>query len=204
MRFGDPECQVLMMRLKSDLLPALLATADGVLETFDLRWHDDAALTVVMATKGYPGDYAKGTEIRGLDAARAVPGVEIFHAGTRREGDRLLATGGRVLNVTARGKTVAEAQARAYEAVAKIDWPGGFYRSDIGWRAIAREKARAMNVIADLFPGFAERRIETAGGRDLPAHRRHRTAAAAAARLSADARHAGTRSRPSWRATARW
>ena len=140
-RFGDPECQVLMMRLKSDLLPALLATADGVLETFDLRWHDDAALTVVMAAKGYPGDYAKGTEIRGLDAARAVEGVEIFHAGTRQEGDRLLAAGGRVLNVTARGKTVAEAKQRAYEAIAKIDWPGGFYRRDIGWRAIAREKA---------------------------------------------------------------
>ena len=142
MRFGDPECQVLMMRLKSDLLPALVATVDGVLETFDLRWHDEPALTVVMATKGYPGDYRNGTEIRGLDAARAVPGVEIFHAGTRREGDRLLAAGGRVLNVTARGKTVAEAQQRAHEAIARIDWPGGFYRSDIGWRAIARERNR--------------------------------------------------------------
>jgi phosphoribosylamine--glycine ligase len=141
-RFGDPECQVLMMRLKSDLLPALLATVDGVLETFDLRWYDEPALTIVMATKGYPGEYTNGTEIRGLDAARAVPGVEIFHAGTRREGDRLLATGGRVLNVTARGRTVAEAKQRAHEAIAKIDWPGGFYRSDIGWRAIAREKAR--------------------------------------------------------------
>ena len=139
-RFGDPECQVLMMRLKSDLLPALIATADGVLDTFDLRWHEDAALTVVMAAKGYPGDYAKDTEIRGLEAARAVPGVEIFHAGTRRDGNRLLAVGGRVLGVTARSKTVAEAQARAYEAVRAIDWPGGFYRTDIGWRAVAREK----------------------------------------------------------------
>jgi phosphoribosylamine--glycine ligase len=139
-RFGDPECQVLMMRLKSDLLPALIATADGVLDTFDLRWHEDAALTVVMAAKGYPGDYAKDTEIRGLEAARAVPGVEIFHAGTRRDGNRLLAAGGRVLGVTARGKTVAEAQARAYDAVRAIDWPGGFYRTDIGWRAVAREK----------------------------------------------------------------
>ncbi len=139
-RFGDPECQVLMMRLKSDLLPALIATADGVLDTFDLRWHEDAALTVVMAAKGYPGDYAKDTEIRGLEAARAVRGVEIFHAGTRRDGNRLLAAGGRVLGVTARGKTVAEAQARAYEAVRAIDWPGGFYRTDIGWRAVAREK----------------------------------------------------------------
>jgi phosphoribosylamine---glycine ligase len=139
-RFGDPECQVLMLRLKSDLLAALIATAEGVLDTFDLRWHDDAALTVVMASKGYPGDYAKDTEIRGLEKAREVPGVEIFHAGTRREGDRLLAAGGRVLCVTARGKTVAEAQARAYEAVHAIDWPGGFYRNDIGWRAVAREK----------------------------------------------------------------
>jgi phosphoribosylamine---glycine ligase len=139
-RFGDPECQVLMMRLKSDLLPALLATADGVLDTFDLRWHEDAALCVVMAAKGYPGDYAKDTQICGLEAARAVPGVEIFHAGTRRDSNQLLATGGRVLGVTARGKTVAEAQARAYEAVRAIDWPGGFYRTDIGWRAVARER----------------------------------------------------------------
>ena len=137
-RFGDPETQVLMMRLKSDLLAALLATADGVLGAFDLRWHDDAALTVVMAANGYPGPPVTGTEIKGLPEAAAVPGVEIFHAGTRREGDKLIATGGRVLNVTARGVTVAEAQARAYAAVAKIDWPGGFCRRDIGWRAIKR------------------------------------------------------------------
>jgi phosphoribosylamine--glycine ligase len=142
-RFGDPETQVLMMRLKSDLLPALLATVDGVLDTFDLRWHDDAALTVVMAANGYPGPPQVGTEIKGLDSAAAVEGVEIFHAGTRRDGDRLLALGGRVLNVTARGKTVAEAQARAYAAAARIDWPGGFYRHDIGWRAVEREKASA-------------------------------------------------------------
>jgi phosphoribosylamine--glycine ligase len=139
-RFGDPECQVLMMRLKSDLLAALIATADGVLDRFDLRWHEEPALTVVMAAKGYPGDYAKGTEIRGLDAARSVPGVQIFHAGTRRDGDRLLANGGRVLNVTALGATVSEARDRAYEAIGKIDWPGGFCRRDIGWRAIEREK----------------------------------------------------------------
>jgi phosphoribosylamine--glycine ligase len=139
-RFGDPETQVLMLRLKSDLLPALIATADGVLKTFDLRWHDDAALTVVMAAIGYPGDYAKGSEIRGLDAARAVEGAEIFHAGTARDGKRLIATGGRVLNVSARGRTIAEAQQRAYAAVAKIDWPGGFCRSDIGWRALARKE----------------------------------------------------------------
>ncbi|HJZ42876.1 MAG TPA: phosphoribosylamine--glycine ligase [Hyphomicrobiaceae bacterium] len=141
-RFGDPECQVLMMRLKSDLLAALVATADGVLKNFDLRWHEDAALTVVMAAKGYPGAYQKDTPIAGLDRARAMEGVEVFHAGTRRDGDRLLAVGGRVLSVTARGKTVSEAQRRAYEAVRSIDWPGGFYRTDIGWRAIAREKDR--------------------------------------------------------------
>jgi len=139
-RFGDPETQVLMMRLKSDLLPALLATCDGVLRTFDVRWHDDAALTVVMAANGYPGPPHKGTEIKGLEAAAATEGVEIFHAGTRREGSRLLADAGRVLNVTARGKTVAQAQQRAYAAIAKIDWPGGFCRHDIGWRAIARER----------------------------------------------------------------
>jgi phosphoribosylamine--glycine ligase len=140
-RFGDPECQVLMLRLKSDLLPALLAAADGVLGTFDLRWHDDAALTVVMAANGYPGTPEKGTEIRGLEEAARVEGVEIFHAGTARDGARLLANGGRVLDVTARGRTVAEAQRRAYEAVARIDWPGGFCRRDIGWRAIERERA---------------------------------------------------------------
>jgi phosphoribosylamine--glycine ligase len=142
-RFGDPEMQVLAVRLKSDLLPALIATADGVLDTFDLRWRDEAALTVVMAAKGYPGGVEKGSEIKGLAAAAATEGVEIFHAGTKRDGERILANGGRVLNVTARGATVAEAQARAYEAIAKIDWPRGFCRTDIGWRAIAREKADA-------------------------------------------------------------
>ena len=139
-RFGDPETQVLVMRLKSDLLTALVATADGALGAFDLRWHDDAALTVVMAAKGYPGTYAKGSEIRGLDRAAAVPGVEIFHAGTEHRGNGIVASGGRVLAVTARGMTVAEAQARAYAAVDAIDWPGGFCRRDIGWRAIARER----------------------------------------------------------------
>ena len=139
-RFGDPEMQVLVMRLKSDMLQALLATADGKLKTLDLQWHDDAALTVVMAGNGYPGTPLKGTQIKGLDEAAQDADVEIFHAGTKRDGDRLLANGGRVLNVTARGKTVAEAQARAYSAIAKIDWPGGFSRTDIGWRAIAREK----------------------------------------------------------------
>jgi phosphoribosylamine--glycine ligase len=141
-RFGDPETQVLVMRLKSDLLAALLAATDGVLGAFDLRWSDDVALTVVMASKGYPGAYEKGTEIRGLDAAGAVEGVEIFHAGTDRRDGRLLATGGRVLNVTARGRTVSEAQDRAYAAIDFIDWPGGFCRRDIGWRALAAERKR--------------------------------------------------------------
>jgi phosphoribosylamine--glycine ligase len=139
-RFGDPEAQVLMMRLKSDLLGALLATVDGVLDSVDLRWSDEAALTVVMASKGYPGDYAKGTEIGGLEAAGEIEGVQIFHAGTERRDGRLFAVGGRVLNVTARGRTVAEAQARAYAAVDRIHWPGGFCRRDIGWRAVARER----------------------------------------------------------------
>jgi phosphoribosylamine--glycine ligase len=137
-RFGDPECQVLMMRLKSDLLTALLAARDRQLGHIDLRWSDDAALTVVMATKGYPGDHGKGSEIRGLDAASAVEGVQIFHAGTAHKDGRLTANGGRVLNVTATGKTVAEAQKRAYAAVDLIDWPEGFCRRDIGWRAIKR------------------------------------------------------------------
>jgi phosphoribosylamine--glycine ligase len=139
-RFGDPETQVLMMRLKSDLLAALLATADGVLSNFDLRWSDDAALTVVMAANGYPGTPLKGTEIKGLDAAKLVPNVEIFHAGTRRDGARLLADGGRVLNVTGRGRTVSEARDAAYAAIEKIDWPDGFYRKDIGWRALQRSE----------------------------------------------------------------
>ncbi|PPC80310.1 MAG: phosphoribosylamine--glycine ligase [Hyphomicrobium sp.] len=139
-RFGDPETQVLMMRLQSDLLPALLATADGNLDTFSLRWSDDVALTVVMAANGYPGPPQKGSEIRGLEAAKRIDDVQIFHAGTRRDGDRLLADGGRVLNVTARAKTVSEAQAHAYAAIAEIDWPEGFCRKDIGWRAILRPK----------------------------------------------------------------
>ncbi|AGK58981.1 phosphoribosylamine--glycine ligase [Hyphomicrobium denitrificans 1NES1] len=139
-RFGDPETQVLMMRLRSDLLAALLATADCVLKDFDLRWSDDAALTVVLAANGYPGTPVKGTEIKCLEAAKLVPNVEIFHAGTRRDGERLLADGGRVLNVTGRGRTVAEARDAAYAAIAKIDWPGGFYRKDIGWRALQRQE----------------------------------------------------------------
>ena len=142
-RFGDPECQPLMMRLKSDLLPALLATTDGVLDRFDLRWYDDAALTVVMAAQGYPGKYEKGSVISGLDEAGSDENVEIFHAGTALKDGTVIATGGRVLNVTARGASVREAQQRAYAAIAKIDWPEGFCRSDIGWRAIEREEQAA-------------------------------------------------------------
>jgi phosphoribosylamine---glycine ligase len=139
-RFGDPECQVLMMRLKSDIVPALLAACDAELKSFNLMWHDEAALSVVMATRGYPGDYPKGSVIGGLDEAAKTSGVEIFHAGTTRDAQgRLVANGGRVLNVTARGKTVKEAQQRAYEGAGKIKWPEGFFRSDIGWRAAARE-----------------------------------------------------------------
>ena len=140
-RFGDPECQVLMMRMKSDLLPALIAACDGQLASFALQWHDDVALTVVMAAEGYPGTPRKDTEIRGIEAAEADDRTVVFHAGTKRGSDgRLLANGGRVLNVTARAATVAEAQSRAYAAVDKIDWPGGFCRRDIGWRAVARER----------------------------------------------------------------
>jgi len=137
-RFGDPETQVLMPRLKSDLLTALIAMRDGMLDQIELRWSDEIALTVAMASKGYPGAYEKGHEIHGLDAAAALPGVQIFHAGTELRDGKIVATGGRVLNVTALGKTVAEAQARAYKAVDLIHWDGAFCRRDIGWRAIRR------------------------------------------------------------------
>ena len=139
-RFGDPECQVLMVRLKSDLLTALLAARDGMLNEIDLRWRDDPALTVVMASKGYPGNYEKGHVINGLDDAARLPGVQIFHAGTEKRDGRIVAVGGRVLNVTATGRSVAEAQARAYAAVDAIHWDGCFSRRDIGWRALAREQ----------------------------------------------------------------
>ena len=136
-RFGDPECQALMMRLKSDLLPALIACADGLLGSVDLRWHDEAAMTVVMAAEGYPGSYRKGTRIEGLEAADALHAVKVFHAGTRRgEDGAWLANGGRVLGVTALGSDIEAARARAYEAVDLIRWPEGFCRRDIGWRAL--------------------------------------------------------------------
>jgi phosphoribosylamine---glycine ligase len=131
-RFGDPEAQVLMVRLMSDPLPALIAARDGILKEVDLRWRAEAALCVVMAAKGYPGAALQGGEIRGLAAAATDPKVKIFHAGTRRDGDRLIAAGGRVLGVTASGADLGEARQRAYAAVDRIDWPGGFCRRDIG------------------------------------------------------------------------
>ncbi|MCA0301745.1 MAG: phosphoribosylamine--glycine ligase [Proteobacteria bacterium] len=138
-RFGDPECQVLMMRLKSDILPALIACADGGLNHLDLRWSADTALTVVMAAKGYPDAYQKGSAIRGLDEAGKVEGVQVFHAGTKPGPDgAVLANGGRVLNVTAMAPTVEQARERAYQAVDRIDWPEGFCRRDIAWRAVGR------------------------------------------------------------------
>ena len=130
-----------MVRLKSDLLPALVAAADGQLGQFDLRWHDEASVVVVMAANGYPGTPEKGTVIEGLDEAAMVDNVTIFHAGTKSEArdgkSTIVANGGRVLGITVTGKTVTEAQARAYKAVDKVRWPGGFCRRDIGWRAIA-------------------------------------------------------------------
>jgi phosphoribosylamine--glycine ligase len=139
-RFGDPECQVLMLRMMSDIVPAFLASCDGQLRNFDLRWFPDPALTVVMAAKGYPGDYAKGTRIEGLDEAAKIEGVEIFHAGTVAKDGAVLANGGRVLNVCAMGKTVLEAQQRAYAAVDRIKWPDGFCRRDIAWQAVEQER----------------------------------------------------------------
>jgi phosphoribosylamine--glycine ligase len=139
-RFGDPECQVLMARLESDLLSALLASSDGNLAGVDLRWSPQAAVTVVMATKGYPGDYKKGEVIVGLEAAGQEPGVQIFHAGTTARNGEILSNGGRVLNITATGDTITQAVSRAYSAADKIDWPGGFCRRDIAWRALERER----------------------------------------------------------------
>ena len=131
-RLGDPEAQVLMMRLMSDPLPALVAARDGVLKSVDLRWHAEHAVCIVMAARGYPDEPERGSEIRGLDAAARDPKVKIFHAGTRRDGERLLADGGRVLGVTALGQDRAAARDRAYAAVDRIEWPEGFCRRDIG------------------------------------------------------------------------
>ncbi len=135
-RFGDPECQVLMLRLKDDLLTLLLAAVDGQLSNMSVRWKDEFALTVVMASKGYPGAYNTGSLIEHIELAGQIPGVKIFHAGTRLEGTKLLSNGGRVLNVSASAPTISQAREHAYEAIAKISWPDGFYRKDIAWRAL--------------------------------------------------------------------
>ena len=134
-RFGDPECQPMMARLKSDALEILLACAEGWLDEIELEWHKDAALTVVLAAEGYPGAYMTGSEIRGLEAATE-EGVLVFHSGTRESDGKIIANGGRVLGVTARAKTIKAAQKLAYKGVDAIDWPQGFCRRDIGWRAI--------------------------------------------------------------------
>ncbi|MEI2297798.1 phosphoribosylamine--glycine ligase [Ensifer sp. MJa1] len=138
-RFGDPECQVLMMRMKSDILPLLYAAATGTLSGMSAEWRDETALTVVMASKGYPGSYAKNTPIGTLPAASDT--TKVFHAGTAMKDGELVATGGRVLNVTATGSSASAAKDKAYAAVSAVSWDNGFYRHDIGWRAVAREQA---------------------------------------------------------------
>ncbi|TCP60689.1 phosphoribosylamine--glycine ligase [Rhodovulum bhavnagarense] len=135
-RFGDPECQVLMMRLGGQVLDLLLACAEGRLAEARVNWAEDHAMTVVMAARGYPGAYEKGSVISGLDALPEDSTNMVFHAGTKEADGRITASGGRVLNVTARGASLQEARERAYAMVDRIDWPGGFYRRDIGWRAL--------------------------------------------------------------------
>ncbi len=135
-RFGDPECQVLMMRLGAQALDLMLATAEGRLSEMKVNWAEDHAITVVMAAKGYPGAYEKGSVIEGLEALPEDSRHMVFHAGTAEKDGKLIASGGRVLNVTARGDSLREARDAAYEMVEAIDWPGGFCRSDIGWRAL--------------------------------------------------------------------
>jgi phosphoribosylamine--glycine ligase len=135
-RFGDPETEALMMRLDSDLLNLLLATTEGRIGSAEARWSDDAALTVVMAARGYPGAYGKGSAIGGIAAAETIAGVKVFHAGTALAGGQLVASGGRVLAVTARAPSIREARKRAYEAAGRIVWPEGFFRNDIGGRAV--------------------------------------------------------------------
>jgi len=136
-RFGDPECQVLMMRLGAQALDLMHAAAEGRLSEAQVNWGDDHAITVVMAANGYPGSYEKGTEIGGLDALPEDSSNMVFHAGTKADGGKVLANGGRVLNVTARGDSLAEARDRAYAMVDQIDWKDGFFRRDIGWRALS-------------------------------------------------------------------
>ena len=137
-RFGDPECQPLLMRMKSDIVPILLAVAAGNLEGVEIEWHDKAAVCVVLAAKGYPGDYAKGDPISGLDQAGKLDQLVVFHAGTRSADQGVVTNGGRVLGVTALGASVQEAINRAYQGVSLISWPGMHYRRDIGAKAINR------------------------------------------------------------------
>lgn len=138
-RFGDPECQVLMQRLDCDFVDLLLATVDNTLENAVVKWLDQVSLTIVYANNGYPNSYKKGSEITGIKRAQKPPFVEVFHAGTIKENGKIKAVGGRVLNITALGKNVTEAAAHAYDAIQQIKWSKGFYRKDIGWRAIERE-----------------------------------------------------------------
>ena len=137
-RFGDPECQAILPRLESDLFTALRAVREGQLSKIELTWRDQPSLCVVMASKGYPESYTKGTIIRGIDAAEAATNATVFHAGTSLVNGELTATGGRVLGITSLGSDITAAQEVAYRAVEMIDWPGGFYRRDIGWRAVGR------------------------------------------------------------------
>lgn len=139
-RFGDPECQVLMTRLDSDITEALIACSTGTLNKVKLRWRKEAALIVVMATKGYPGKYKSGSSIVGLEALHEIEHVKVFHAATRKEEGRIVANGGRVLGITALGNNISDAHFRAYQGVNSINWPDGFCRQDIGWRALAREQ----------------------------------------------------------------
>jgi len=138
-RFGDPECQPLLMRMKSDIVPVLLAVADGDISNVDIEWHDKAAVCVVLAAQGYPGDYRKGDEIAGLDKVAKLDDLFVFHAGTAMRDDKCVTNGGRVLGVTALGDTVKTAIERAYEGVSAISWNGVQYRKDIGKKAIGRE-----------------------------------------------------------------
>ena len=144
-RFGDPECQPIMMRLESDLVELLLATDQGKLSEIKdkIKWSDQQTLCIVMAANGYPGSYHKNTEIKNTTALSSIPDVRLFHAGTALKNDKLVNTGGRVLGIVGQGNTIEQAQLKAYEAIKKIDWEEGFYRNDIGWRAIAAQKQKA-------------------------------------------------------------
>jgi phosphoribosylamine--glycine ligase len=135
-RLGDPECQALMIRLGPQVLDLIIACVSTKLDQAKVNWADDHSVTIVLATKGYPGNYRNGSKIRFVEELKSDSLNQIFHAGTKRDNSSLIANGGRVLNITARGGSLLEARDRAYKTVEKIDWPEGFYRSDIGWRAL--------------------------------------------------------------------